>query len=690
MDAPTTTSADNGTSGDDSGSGEGTGGGWFAPRRAPGGGGRPDPTGPGGSGEAAGRDRIAVQGRTFASLRPVGSGANRTAMPSRQGAQEPGQAPGTGQGVPGQAPVDDGVPEAFRPRAKGAPAGEGPAAHPQLSEGLGAPVAGPVSAAAAEAAVRSAGAAPVPGPAEAPDAVRHHPVPQEYEQREQEYGRQDFGLPEFERPAGAEGVAGAPAPVEGQGDERRTVSAELPPQRPVSAVLPPEAQPPAGTAPAAESLPAESLPPEAPHPAEQPPQQPPQAEQTPQGPGAAAAGSVASSAAPSGQPSVVRPAPAPPDPNASPDAILVRRTMAEVGPMADQLTSYFYSLLFVRHPELRALFPVAMDAQRDRLLKALLTAAEHMDSPAVLTDYLRQLGRGHRKYGTQSAHYPAVGEALMGALARYASACWDEETEAAWVRTYTTISQIMIDAAAENEQYAPAWWQAEVVAHESRTSDIAVVTVRPDQPYPFLAGQYTSLETPWWPRVWRHYSFASAPRPDGLLSFHVKAVPAGWVSNALVHHARPGDVLRLGPPAGSMTVDHTTDNGLLCLGGGTGIAPIKALIEDVAEHGHRRPVEVFYGARSDQDLYDIETMLELQSTHPWLSVRPVVAEGPTAGLTGRLPDAVLDHGPWHEFDAYLSGPPGMIRSSLDALRVSGIPAERIRHDSLEELVAAAT
>ena len=101
-----------------------------------------------------------------------------------------------------------------------------------------------------------------------------------------------------------------------------------------------------------------------------------------------------------------------------------------------------------------------------------------------------------------------------------------------------------------------------------------MLTLRPDAPYPFLAGQYTTLETPWWPRVWRHYSFASAPRPDGLLTLHVKSVPAGWVSQALVHRARPGDVLRLGPPAGSMTVDHDTDTSLVCLGGGTGIAPI--------------------------------------------------------------------------------------------------------------------
>ncbi|MFI9353057.1 globin domain-containing protein [Streptomyces lydicus] len=379
--------------------------------------------------------------------------------------------------------------------------------------------------------------------------------------------------------------------------------------------------------------------------------------------------------------------------SASPDALLIRRTMAEIEPVADKVTSYFYALLFVQHPDLRALFPAAMDAQRDRLFKALLTAAQHVDNAAVLKAYLANLGRGHRKYGTQPDHYPAVGECLLSALARYATSSWGPETEAAWVRAYTAISQIMIDAAAEDEAVAPAWWQAEVVSHELRTPDIAVVTVRPDQPYPFRAGQYTSVETPWWPRVWRHYSFASAPRSDGLLSFHVKAVPAGWVSNAMVHRARPGDVIRLGAPAGSMTVDHSTRNGLLCVGGGTGIAPIKALIEDVAEHGVRRPVDVFYGARTDHDLYDLDTMLRLEQTHQWLSVRPVVANGPavrggTSSETGQLPDAVRQYGPFREYDAYLSGPPGLIRSGVDALVGVGIPTDRIRHDSIEELVAA--
>ncbi|MFE0087352.1 globin domain-containing protein [Streptomyces sp. NPDC058991] len=562
MDAPTTTSADNGTSGENGAKG---GGGWFTPRKQPAEG-RPAPGGaenPAREGaESVDDGRIATPSRPVASIRPVGTGAERAAGTPPRGVA---------------VPQTRTAPEVQRP----------PAAAPRETP---APQVPPYGAGAA------------------------HGDSSSYGNTDPRHG----GPPQY----GASSLGGA-----------------VPHQGPAP-YHPHQAAPSHGG--------------DAPHSA-------PDAGAGGPGPGLF---------------------PGVSDRKASPDAILIRRTMEEIAPVADKVTSYFYALLFVRHPDLRSLFPAAMDTQRDRLLKALLTAAEHMDNTPVLVDYLEHLGRGHRKYGTQPAHYPAVGEALIGALTRYATTTWNEETEAAWVRTYTTISQIMIDSAAENERHAPAWWHAEVVSHDLRTPDIAVVTVRPDQPYPFLAGQYTSLETPWWPRIWRHYSFAGAPRSDGLLSFHVKAVPAGWVSNALVHHARPGDVLRLGPPAGSMVVDHTTDNGMLCLGGGTGIAPIKALVEDVAEHGERRPVEVFYGARSDHDLYDIDTMLRLQQSHPWLQVRPVV-DGRT-----QLPDAVLEYGPWNEYDAFLSGPVGMIRSGVDTLRGVGIPSERIRHDSLEELVAA--
>lgn len=109
-------------------------------------------------------------------------------------------------------------------------------------------------------------------------------------------------------------------------------------------------------------------------------------------------------------------------------------------------------------------------------------------------------------------------------------------------------------------------------------------------------------------------------------------------------------------------------------------------MEDVAEHGDRRRVDVFCGARGEHDLCDLDTMLRLQRTYSWLAVHPVVADGPTRGRTGEIPEAVRETGPWNERDAYLAGPPGMIRSGVRALRDAGVPPERIHHDPVEEPV----
>lgn len=373
------------------------------------------------------------------------------------------------------------------------------------------------------------------------------------------------------------------------------------------------------------------------------------------------------------------------------DIDLIRASLTVVEPVADKATAHFYALIFLRHPEVRALFPAAMDVQRDRLFRALLMAGRNADNPAGLVEYLTALGRGHRKYGTLTGHYGPVGECLIAALERFCGSRWDGETELAWRRVYGLVSKIMIDAAEGAAKYSPPWWQAEVVEYRRRTPDIAVLTLRPDQAYPYRAGQYATLETPWWPRVWRHFSFATAPRPDGLLTFHVKAVPAGWVSNALVHRTAPGDVLRLGPPGGAMVVDHGSGADLLCLGGGTGIAPISALVEEVAEYGAAgRSVDVFYGARSRGELYELDALRGLAGRHPWLSVRAAVSDQRVASpeaLPGELPEVIGAHGPWTGRAAYLSGPPAMVRRATVALLRAGVARSSIHHDLVGDLAA---
>ncbi|MFF0389735.1 globin domain-containing protein [Kitasatospora sp. NPDC004615] len=368
----------------------------------------------------------------------------------------------------------------------------------------------------------------------------------------------------------------------------------------------------------------------------------------------------------------------PPDPA---ELALVRAVLAAVQPVADRAMAHFHALMFLRHPELRAMFPAAMDEQRDLLFRALQQCARDADDPAALRGYLVPLGRRHRTYGALPGHYAAAEECLVQALARYGGDAWDERAEAAWRRLLALVSRLLVEGLEEQARSAPPWWQAEVVGQRQAAEDVAVLTLRPDQPYPFRAGQYAPVETPWWPRVWRPYSFGSAPRADGLLTLHVRAVPAGWVSNALVHRARPGDVLRLGPAEGGMTVDHAAGENLLCVGGGTGIGPIGALVEEVAAHGAAgRRVEVFYGARRESGLYRLAELRQLASQHSWLTVRPVLSEG--AGPT--LPEVVAQHAPWPGYAAYLSGPAAMVRGGAAALRRCGLPAGAVRHDPVGE------
>ncbi|MFJ5922779.1 globin domain-containing protein [Kitasatospora sp. NPDC092948] len=390
-------------------------------------------------------------------------------------------------------------------------------------------------------------------------------------------------------------------------------------------------------------------------------------------------------------PQAIGPEPAGPALPPTPEEVAtIRAVLAAVRPVADRMMAHFHALMFLRHPELRAMFPAAMDEQRELLFRALEQCVRHADDPAALRAFLVPLGGGHRKYGALPGHYVSAAECLVQALARYGGAEWDERAEAACRRLLALVSRLLVEGL-EQARSAPAWWQAEVVALRPAAQDVAVLTLRPDQAYPFRAGQYAAVETPWWPRVWRPYSFGSAPRADGLLTLHVKAVPAGWVSNALVHRARPGDVLRLGPAEGGMTVDHAAGENLLCLGGGTGIGPIAALVEEVAAHGPAgRRVEVFYGARRAADLYRLAELRQLAEQHRWLTVRPVLSEeggGSDGVLSGELPEVAARYAPWHGYTAYLSGPAAMVRAGAAALRRCGVPNGAVRHDPVGEAVA---
>ena len=180
-------------------------------------------------------------------------------------------------------------------------------------------------------------------------------------------------------------------------------------------------------------------------------------------------------------------------------------------PTADAAMTYFYGQLFAMDTEIRAMFPPAMGVQRGRFFRALVRIAAGQDDPAALEPYLEHLGRAHRKFGVRDEHYGVIRRALLATLHRFAAQAWDEAAQHAWERAFDHAVDIMIDAAARDAEHSPAWWVATVTDSEPRGPDVAVLTVAPEQPLPYRPGQYVSVQTLHWPRLWRRYSIANAP-----------------------------------------------------------------------------------------------------------------------------------------------------------------------------------
>lgn len=363
---------------------------------------------------------------------------------------------------------------------------------------------------------------------------------------------------------------------------------------------------------------------------------------------------------------------------------LLKESWALVEDQQEEVAGYFYARLFLSNPELRDLFPVQMNVQRARLLKAIVRSIQTIDSPEQFDDYLRSLGRDHRKFLVEPRHYDLVRDALLEALREHGGERWSLAYEQAWRDAYDMIAARMQAGAADDPN--PPFWEAVVLTHERRTPDIAVFTCRPEYPFTYRAGQYVSVEVPrYQPRLWRTYSIANAPTEENVLEFHVRAHGAGWVSGALVRRIQPGDVIRIAAPMGSMTLDPTSTRDVVCVAGGTGLAPIKAIIGELARYNRTRWVHAFFGARTRDELYDLEALNALAAQYPWLTVVPACSEDPDfAGEQGLVSDVVARYGPWHEHDFFVAGSSAMVKATLRTLSELQVPSIRVKYDAFTD------
>lgn len=345
----------------------------------------------------------------------------------------------------------------------------------------------------------------------------------------------------------------------------------------------------------------------------------------------------------------------------------------------DELPLFFYADLFIKHPEVRDMFPISMETQRRHFVDALVKIVSQVDNVRELTTFLEGLGRDHRKFGVMAEHYDAVADSLLTTLEHFSGPSWTPELALSWRAAYDLIGTVMLESARLDEKRRPPWWLGKVVGHERRTFDVSVLFVRPEPCMDYVPGQSVAIEVPSRPRLWRYYSIANAPRQDGLLEFHVRVIDGGAVSMALTSSSIVDTEIRIGPPIGVLTLNQPiSGRDILLVAGSTGLAPLKAIIDQLTGMQLPPKVHLFFGARTADGLYDLDNLEKLAAQHSWLTVTPCVSADPKfAGESGNLPDVVARRGDWSGHDAYLAGPTEMVRETVAKLASAGMAPDQI-------------
>ena len=221
---------------------------------------------------------------------------------------------------------------------------------------------------------------------------------------------------------------------------------------------------------------------------------------------------------------------------------------------------------------------------------------------------------------------------------------------------------------------------------EKPTSDVAVLSLKlpAQERLQFLAGQYIDVLLKDGKR--RSYSMANAPHDDAYVQIHVRAVSNGQFSQYVFNEMRDRAILRFEGPHGSFFLREDSDKPIVFMAGGTGFAPIKAIIEHAFFSHIDREMVLYWGCRSLEDLYMAALPSQWAKEYPNFTFIPVLSE-PKAednwqGRTGLVHQAIVDDfASLSGYQVYACGAPIMIESGQTAFAARGLPEDEFFADS---------
>jgi CDP-4-dehydro-6-deoxyglucose reductase len=202
----------------------------------------------------------------------------------------------------------------------------------------------------------------------------------------------------------------------------------------------------------------------------------------------------------------------------------------------------------------------------------------------------------------------------------------------------------------------------------------------------YLPGQYVDVLLRDGRR--RAFSLANAPREDDRLELQIRHVPGGTFSEYVFHHLKERALLRLRGPLGSFYLRKKDHQPVILMAGGTGFAPVKAIVEGALAGGFPGKIHLYWGVRARRDLYMHDLASAWAAGHDGLAYTPVLseplAEDQWSGCRGFVHDAVLEEfADLSPFTVYVSGPPIMVRAGREKFIARGLDPARFHSDSFD-------
>ena len=204
--------------------------------------------------------------------------------------------------------------------------------------------------------------------------------------------------------------------------------------------------------------------------------------------------------------------------------------------------------------------------------------------------------------------------------------------------------------------------------------------------FDYLPGQYVDILLRDGRR--RSFSIASPPSPDNRIEMQLRHVPGGSFVSYVINEMPDCSVLRIQGPLGGFYLRDAPERPAIFIAGGTGFAPVRAMLMEALARGESKPLHLYWGVRAARDLYEDALARSWAQEHPNLRYTPVLSE-PAAGddwqgATGFVHEQVIrDFPDCSGCDVYLSGPPVLVNAAKRDLADRGLKPERTFYDAFE-------